>query len=122
MKPGPWKVRRTHEDPPAEQFEVFRSLGDGATETYGFADTYGVAASVAREAAAQPPRKPGAHLTKVDLTGLRLALQVLRTHAGLIDSAARDLGLPSNGRQDVMAALVHVVEEDHRSSETRGGS
>jgi|HubBroStandDraft_4_1064222.scaffolds.fasta_scaffold452942_3 hypothetical protein len=67
---------------------------------------------------------PGAHITKIDLAGLRLARDVIRKHAALLDAACIDLGgADEPGHVGLMLeCLAHVIDDDFRSSETPGGS
>lgn len=74
-------------------------------------------------ARAQVARLGDAH---VDLPGLRAALRVVSKHKGLLFEALRDLGhdelTAARAVSLTAGALEHVVSDDFRSSENRGGS
>jgi len=48
-KPGKWRVTRTHEEWPCEQYRVVRTV-DGAVEVFQYADTRAEALELARQA------------------------------------------------------------------------
>jgi hypothetical protein len=64
---------------------------------------------------------PGAHITKIDLAGLRVARAIIRRHAPLIDAALVVFGR-ADGCACIVEALSHIIEDDFRSPETPGGS
>lgn len=73
------------------------------------------------------------HGVRVDRAGLAAAAATLRAHRTLLECAHCDRrgGPPypdalrteaARHVEDVIADIVHVVEDDYRSEETRGGS
>lgn len=68
--------------------------------------------------------KSGAHITKINLAGLKLARVIIRKHAALLDAACIDLGgADEPGHVGLMLeCLAHVLDDDFRSTETSGGS
>lgn len=62
------------------------------------------------------------HIVRVDREALVRAAETIRAHSELLRDAAVDLGLDSLTIFNAQAALGHVLHDDFRSSETRGGS
>lgn len=78
---------------------------------------------VAKQGVACMHDRPRSGVTRIDLPGLRAARDVLRRHKALLGASARDLGMSDWADVDrVVRALDHVLDDDYRSDETRGGS
>jgi hypothetical protein len=76
-------------------------------------------------ATATPTRdKHRAHIQVVDLPRLRLARIAIGAHHRLLSQALIDLGIDAAEYRvnSVIRALDHVLNDDFRSPETRGGS
>jgi len=63
---------------------------------------------------------PGVRVIRREL--LEAAAKILRQNAELLREALGDLSCGAHELDDVVQAILHVTEDDFRSSETRGGS
>lgn len=68
--------------------------------------------------------KHRAHIEEIDLPGLRAARAAIGAHHRLLVAALADLGIDAAEYRvkSVVRALDHVLNDDFRSPETRGGS
>lgn len=65
-------------------------------------------------------RDPGIVVIKREL--LEAACYAITANAGIIRSSLIDLGFGDAALEQILQAIKNVLDRDHRSGETRGGS